>query len=1818
MQRHGAPHDEVPDYSEPDMATIATLNIKGGNDNSKARMLAPVLDAPGPLARASGIQAADLTWYTEIQNTRLAHEEFAARFGSKGTAVYVTAHVMLVVGRNFLGHELKVTESQEGRVLQIKFSWHGEPMCITGIYAPGFTIGKARQRFYNQLHIPVDTQNQIILGDFNHTPGTNLDTNNNKAPNIGLKQWRDFVGAHEMQSFADSIHHDNDGEKWHTWEGRRAWGHPHNQKRRLDRIELSATIDQIDSSWATTPPWGTLDHAMVSVGIVAPGQRQPPSRDPDAIRPMSVSIIESPAFLKRMLPYIAMFNAQDDAREQLDLLLARARHAHDECVRADRKPQLGKLKQLREQISHDGDTTTSLAKKHGKTAVPETISQWHEEAREVLAATANDLHCEREILSADFSHHKSRQFFTNAQVKKGLSTFPYQMPYKAGDDVQKLNPHMAHARDGGMRQGDSTKGWSSQPTPPPPPVSKGKIKSQKVMLKNTLLFYKWLFRERRWHKPSRRRVLAAMQQGPCFDPATAARMGADITPAEIEHAVTLLQKGKAPGPNGVPSEFFITLGPHISHILASFANTVRDKGGFTETQRQGNIVLQWKGSNKGHLQFYRPLTLLNRETSVIEAVITDRLARTLPTCIAPDQTGFLSKDGRRMSENIIKMLDCLQYSKDKDLDLCAISVDQVKAFDRLSRDLLFQLYDIICGVAPGSNHPLTVWVRALMANQERRVMVNGEFTDSFTLHSGIPQGAILSVISYTLFSESLARLLLHGDAHDGRVSTRAGQPTPRAQPTVPPTDGDHPFRGAGVAGRAPQFAGLRGMATPSRTARMCTIRYADDIVLVLHPSEVSIALDICEIWNAATGMARNDLKTEGMWIGKRRDSDQPWKPTHHSQTPGGACYATEPDSDSRIVWLPPGSSLKILGVMVGYNVDVRGLWQKIARAMFTQFRLWQLVKLSYLERVLVCKVMVWSKAFFLAAYHPPPADVTALLTVATQCFIQTGYIPKGATLHTSAADFNVKPLFKDGSTSRPRAEGGLSMWDPNLHMRAQLAKWVILLLQPQIEQQPGDSIVRWTTLGRYYITEYTSVQRDGSRGAHYLVDGRLRRPNSTNSVLPTFWRNALAAWHDVRSTARVQPPTTRDEVLSMPLWSNHLVACGLTRPPPGWMACGIHRVRDLWDAQRNQWRDVPALQARARAFGAPVSLVKRITRERALQCERSLPANWCQLLRTDRDIQDGDLYAERGVCIDSLDGDYAMLAPVWRAVVTHSNRLRTVRWKCWEASDQQADPPAPRVRKGEGPAGLPAPVHDHTPHELAIFTDGGCVENARVSEHQQLAGAGAAVLNGTREGATGTQACIYCPVHTDPTHPLFLGAERGTNNTAELVGVAEALLWLRDHDLTRCDVCLYVDSKYAPAVVQAEWGFRSNIALVKTIQHILVQVRAVRNIRFAWVHGHSGDKWNDVADELATLGQHLDEATRTGCQVGRHAPDAPTTALVYDPRHGAAQAGEHLPAARRSLVDKCVPASQEPSPARMHRVSCTRAGRAVGFSTHHFSDMTDRVLWGTPSYPTTFTVKGARTALQDKSTDTSAAMHKHAARLAQCYPGVIDIRWPQMWREGWAAPWPPRTQDMWWRMAAGGQPVAHLRRHYDPATATCRVCARHCDQLHLDTHTHLYYTCPGQQPLWTWAQRCLGALGMATHHAAGFMLYGLQMVGRVNPAGPTDTAIHPHERRALQLVRAAVVEAFYSARTASTRPEAEGVHPQAAPQNAAKLLKNYIHLDFYAATRSHSKHARLIDPPPGRARGLRPGDIGQFAKIWHLFARVQRRATLKWQGPLGA
>ena len=71
-----------------------------------------------------------------------------------------------------------------------------------------------------------------------------------------------------------------------------------------------------------------------------------------------------------------------------------------------------------------------------------------------------------------------------------------------------------------------------------------------------------------------------------------------------------------------------------------------------------------------------------------------------------------------------------------------------------------------------------------------------------------------------------------------------------------------------------------------------------------------------------------------------QDHDTSWVRTDKKyDSPGDSCYAGDV-CDGAATWLPPGSSLKVLGVIVGYAVYVRAPsswppWENIAASMLT-------------------------------------------------------------------------------------------------------------------------------------------------------------------------------------------------------------------------------------------------------------------------------------------------------------------------------------------------------------------------------------------------------------------------------------------------------------------------------------------------------------------------------------------------------------------------------------------------------------------------------------------------------------------------------------------------------------------------------------------------------------------------------------------------------------------------------------------------------------------------------------------------------------------
>lgn len=128
----------------------------------------------------------------------------------------------------------------------------------------------------------------------------------------------------------------------------------------------------------------------------------------------------------------------------------------------------------------------------------------------------------------------------------------------------------------------------------------------------------------------------------------------------------------------------------------------------------------------------------------------------------------------------------------------------------------------------------------------------------------------------------------------------------------------------------------------------------------------------------------------------------------------------------------------------------------------------------------------------------------------------------------------------------------------------------------------------------------------------------------------------------------------------------------------------------------------------------------------------------------------------------------------------------------------------------------------------------------------------------------------------DPEDQRFQGAQQSSNNTRELIAIAETLIWLRDEAPGTPGVPAEIayDSHFAANLAEPH----CNHALAQKAHALYLEVQAQRTIACRWVKGHSNVPGNDRADALANLGRRQ--------QLGKHSRSwaAPKTGALIDCR----------------------------------------------------------------------------------------------------------------------------------------------------------------------------------------------------------------------------------------------------------------------------------------------------------------------------------------------
>jgi len=153
---------------------------------------------------------------------------------------------------------------------------------------------------------------------------------------------------------------------------------------------------------------------------------------------------------------------------------------------------------------------------------------------------------------------------------------------------------------------------------------------------------------------------------------------------------------------------------------------------------------------------------------------------------------------------------------------------------------------------------------------------------------------------------------------------------------------------------------------------------------------------------------------------------------------------------------------------------------------------------------------------------------------------------------------------------------------------------------------------------------------------------------------------------------------------------------------------------------------------------------------------------------------------------------------------------------------------------------------------LHIYVDGSCIGNKNV-DSDTPAGWGVVVIEGSNDLGRGNGNILtefYGKVVTEPSDQKYIGADVGSNNTAELTAIAEALRWILKNDI-REKIIIKTDSTYAGNQSSGLWKAKTNITLVNHVRKLWLEIEKIQSLEWEHVRAHSGHRWNERADHLA-------------------------------------------------------------------------------------------------------------------------------------------------------------------------------------------------------------------------------------------------------------------------------------------------------------------------------------------------------------------------------
>jgi hypothetical protein len=195
---------------------------------------------------------------------------------------------------------------------------------------------------------------------------------------------------------------------------------------------------------------------------------------------------------------------------------------------------------------------------------------------------------------------------------------------------------------------------------------------------------------------------------PQLSPSHLSLLTSPFTADELFVAIRALRPRRAPGPDGIPYEWYQTFADTLVPVLLPLFNSILAGAPPPPSWSRTVISLLPKPDRDlSSLANWRPITLSNCDCKIFSRLLTSRLALVLPDLVARNQAGFVK--GRQAADIAMAMRTVLGYAAEHPVDGGLILLDQEKAYDRISHPYLFSVLSSF-GFPPLLQHALRCYI----------------------------------------------------------------------------------------------------------------------------------------------------------------------------------------------------------------------------------------------------------------------------------------------------------------------------------------------------------------------------------------------------------------------------------------------------------------------------------------------------------------------------------------------------------------------------------------------------------------------------------------------------------------------------------------------------------------------------------------------------------------------------------------------------------------------------------------------------------------------------------------------------------------------------------------------------------------------------------------------------------------------------------------------------------------------------------------------------------------------------------------------------